>query len=82
LLLWLLVLCATGYVGLATVAASLLLPLWMFLSSADVSLQIFAATAAVLIAFTHRGNLTRLRHGIEPRFERARILLRLLRRGS
>ncbi|MEO8671857.1 MAG: glycerol-3-phosphate 1-O-acyltransferase PlsY [Tahibacter sp.] len=82
LLLWLLLLSLTGYVGLATVAASLLLPLWMFVVAADSSLQLFAALTALLIIFTHRGNLLRLRRGVEPRFERARILLRLLRRGS
>jgi glycerol-3-phosphate acyltransferase PlsY len=41
----------------------------------------FAIAAALFIAFTHRGNLRRLRDGTESRFARARLLHRL-RGGS
>ncbi len=76
---WLLVLTATGYVGLSTVLASAtLVPLALATGAEPVRLG-FAAVLAVFIAFTHRGNLARLRAGTEPRFERARLWTRLRR---
>jgi glycerol-3-phosphate acyltransferase PlsY len=76
LLLWLLVLTSTGYVGLSTVCAGLGLlgvAWWQgALTVADPRLG-FALFAAVFLVFTHRENLRRLRLGTEHRFERARI---------
>jgi glycerol-3-phosphate acyltransferase PlsY len=42
-----------------------------------------AVAAAALLVFTHRSNLARIAAGSEHRFERARVLARLLggRRG-
>ena len=80
---WLLCLLFTGYVGLSTVLAStsLLASAWFFEASAGQWL--FAAASALLLTFSHRSNLLRLRQGTESRFEKARILGRLLsaRRG-
>jgi len=74
---WLLVLTATGYVGLSTVlAAATLVPLALA-TDADTVRVAFAMVLALFIAFTHRGNLARLRAGTEPRFERARLWMRL-----
>lgn len=72
LLLWLALLTATGYVGLASVLATLaLLPLaWLAGSAGALG---FALAAAAFVVFTHRGNLQRLRAGTEHRFERARL---------
>jgi glycerol-3-phosphate acyltransferase PlsY len=73
--LWILVLVATGYVGLATVLAALaLLPL-AFLGDlpAGDARQGFAIAAALFIVFTHRANLQRLAAGTEHRFERAQL---------
>ena len=82
LVLWLLVLTATGYVGLSTMlAAAALVPLawWSGAHSfADPRLP-FALAAAGFIAFTHRANVARLAAGTEYRFERARVWSRLLR---
>ncbi len=76
---WLLVLTVSGYVGLSTVlAAAVLVPLALA-TDADALRLAFAATLALFIAFTHRGNLARLRAGTEPRFERARLWSRLRR---
>ncbi|MBD9434981.1 glycerol-3-phosphate 1-O-acyltransferase PlsY [Pseudoxanthomonas sp. PXM03] len=72
-LVWLGVLVATGYVGLASIiATACLVPLawWMH---ADRPAQMFAAAAAVLVLFTHRANVQRLRAGTESRFERVRV---------
>jgi len=79
---WLLVLTATGYVGLSTVlAAATLVPLALA-TDADTVRVAFALVLALFIAFTHRGNLARLRAGTEPRFERARLWMRLRRRSA
>lgn len=79
--LWMLVLVASGYVGLSTVvAAAGLVPL-AWLTNADALRLAFVAALALFIAFTHRGNLARLRAGTEPRVERARLWTRL-RRGA
>ena len=79
---WMLVLVATGYVGLSTVLAALALPLLAWGTDAEPARLWFSMFAAIFIAFTHRANLQRLRHGTESRFERARLLHRLHRGWS
>ncbi|KAF1715999.1 acyl-phosphate glycerol 3-phosphate acyltransferase [Pseudoxanthomonas yeongjuensis] len=76
LLVWLLVLVASGYVGLASViAVACVVPLaWFIGAEADHARRLFACTAALLVLFTHRGNLQRLHAGSESRFERVRLL--------
>lgn len=76
---WMLVLVATGYVGLSTVLAALALPLLAWGTDAEPARLWFSMFAAIFIAFTHRANLQRLRQGTESRFERARLLHRLHR---
>jgi glycerol-3-phosphate acyltransferase PlsY len=72
-LVWVCVLVATGYVGLASIiATACLLPLSLWLG-ADGATQLFAAAAALLVLFTHRANVQRLRAGTESRFERVRF---------
>jgi glycerol-3-phosphate acyltransferase PlsY len=81
LLVWFVVLGLTGYVGLATVAAALALPpamLPFLLAGNWSSLLGWALAYAALIVFTHRANLARVRAGTELRFERARVLARVL----
>ena len=80
-LAWLLVLLATGYVGLSTVVAALTVPLWALWTDASPERRAFAIAMTVLLVFTHRSNLLRLWRGEESRFERARLLHRLYRRG-
>lgn len=76
LLVWAVVLIASGYVGLATVIAALCLPLLAWFGDAGLPRQCFAIAAALLVVFTHRGNLARLRAGTESRFAGARLLHR------
>ena len=76
---WMLVLVATGYVGLSTVLAALALPVLAWGTDAEPARLWFSMFAALFIAFTHRANLQRLRQGTESRFERARLLHRLHR---
>ncbi len=81
LVLWLLLLTTTGYVGLATICAALvLIPAALMLPDASVARTLFAIVAALFITFTHRENLRRLAAGTESRFERARVLARVFRR--
>ncbi|MBL8299538.1 MAG: glycerol-3-phosphate 1-O-acyltransferase PlsY [Rhodanobacteraceae bacterium] len=78
LLVWLLLLGSTGYVGLATVTAGLcFVPLLWWLAPQIPALHLYAAACALLLVLTHAGNLRRLYHGTERRFERARVLIRL-----
>jgi acyl phosphate:glycerol-3-phosphate acyltransferase len=76
LLVWVAVLVSSGYVGLASVIAVFcVVPLaWLIGAEADNARRLFACAAALLVLFTHRGNLQRLRAGSESRFERMRLL--------
>jgi len=81
---WVLVLIATGFVGLATIVAPVVFVVLTATTSVtpanDASALIaFAVAIALLIVFTHRGNIVRLVRGEEYRFEKARLLHRLLR---
>ncbi len=79
LLVWLIVLVGTGYVGLATVLAGLSLVPAMWLLGPDPlppALGALAISLATLLIFTHRSNLARLRQGTENRFEKVRLLKR------
>jgi len=80
IVVWLLVLTSSGYVGLSTVIAGACLPLLAWWNEATPERMWFAVAIAVFIVFTHRGNLQRLRAGSESRFERARVLHRLVAR--
>jgi len=72
-LVWVCVLVATGYVGLASIIATACLLPWSLWLRADGATQLFAAAAALLVLFTHRANVQRLRAGTESRFERVRV---------
>lgn len=78
--LWLLVLTTTGYVGLGTVIAGIAFPIVLVLIQGwpGGMLTGLAVAAAALLVFTHRSNLARIAAGSEHRFERARVLARLL----
>ncbi len=82
LAVWVLVLVSTGYVGLSTIlACAALVPLaWLLPGDAPMLRMAFALVAALLILYTHRANVKRLRDGNENRFERARLLARLGKR--
>jgi acyl phosphate:glycerol-3-phosphate acyltransferase len=65
---WFLVVFATGFVALATMAAAIAVAgaAW-FLPSATCALPAFALAMAALVAFAHRSNMARMRAGSEPR---------------
>jgi len=73
--IWLVAIACWRYVGLATMLAGLAFPLLVWLASAFVhpqstALLLFAIAIAVLLVFTHRSNLVRMRNGVEPRIGR------------
>ena len=80
---WALVIAATGYVGLATMIAGAAFALFAVATSTTPvnALTLFAIAIALLITFTHRGNIARLARGEEYRFDKARLLHRLRRSG-
>lgn len=79
LLVWVVTVVGTGYVGLATILAGLSLVPSMWLLGPDPlppALGVLAIALAVLLIFTHRSNLTRMLNRTENRFEKARLLRR------
>jgi glycerol-3-phosphate acyltransferase PlsY len=80
LLVWLLSLMWTGYVGLSTMLAGVALLVAAMAWHEDGARVAYAAVIALFLLFTHRANLARLRRGAEPRFERVRVLGRLMDR--
>ncbi|HXF09044.1 MAG TPA: glycerol-3-phosphate 1-O-acyltransferase PlsY [Candidatus Acidoferrales bacterium] len=79
---WLLVLVLTGYVGLATLCAALVAPLYVAAAVPDglaSPLGAFALIMAAFVFYTHRENIRRLLGGNENRFERVMLLRRLRR---
>ena len=72
---WLLVIALTGFVGLATVAAAVSVPVavlaWV---PGSIPLLTFGIVIAALVAWAHRGNLARIRAGTEPRAEKLWLL--------
>jgi glycerol-3-phosphate acyltransferase PlsY len=76
LLIWLLAVILFGFVGLASILGAV-----AFAAAAGASggpsrepLVVFAVLSAVLIAFTHRGNIARMVGGTEPRARRLWLL--------
>ena len=70
--LWLLVVASTRYVGLATVLAGLSFPAFVLLAgqfghARANAMLVFSIAIALFLVFTHRGNLLRLWRGQEPR---------------
>ena len=82
LVVWLLVIGISGYVGLASISVAIVLPLvgwWLAPVTQRIDVLLFAVSIGVLLLFTHRANVQRLLAGTENRFERARVLTRLRR---
>jgi glycerol-3-phosphate acyltransferase PlsY len=76
-----LVLILTGYAGLGTVTGALTALLYVTCFDAlglYSAAGVFTLTMALLVLYTHRGNLVRLWQGRESRFEKAMIFKRWL----
>jgi glycerol-3-phosphate acyltransferase PlsY len=70
LAVWFAFILLSGFVGLATVAAAIAVPVAATVTSAPPAMVAFGIAAAALVAFAHRDNLARVRAGTEPRVER------------
>ncbi len=78
LLAWAIVLTSFGYVGFATIAAAITAPIFIAATRFpdDQPLFIYCVTMVLMIIFTHRSNLQRMRDGSESR----QVRLMLFRR--
>jgi glycerol-3-phosphate acyltransferase PlsY len=70
--MWIAIVFCTGFVGLATMAATLAAAVWLglFELPAQLSLFVFACFVAALSLYTHRANIARMLRGEESRFSR------------
>lgn len=70
--IWIAIVVATGFVGLATMSATIAAALLfaIFKLPGEQPLVVFTAFLAVLIVFTHRSNIGRMLNGTESRFGR------------
>jgi glycerol-3-phosphate acyltransferase PlsY len=75
LLLWLVTVMLTGYVGLGTMLGTATLPVYFALHAPGrTPLLVFGLAMAAFIVFTHRSNLQRMRAGDENRARRLWLL--------
>jgi glycerol-3-phosphate acyltransferase PlsY len=84
LMVWLAVLVFSGFVGLATMSAAAVLPIYlgvMVLPAAQPTF-IYTSVMAVLIIFWHRSNIQRMRDGTEHRNARMMIFRRKASRSN
>jgi glycerol-3-phosphate acyltransferase PlsY len=70
ILTWLVAVIAFGYVGLASILAAMALAVAIAFTSPAAPLVCFGALSALLILFTHRSNIARMRAGTESRARR------------
>ena len=69
-LAWLTVVIAFGYVGLASILGAVALAVAVALTRGGTPLLVFGILSVLLILYTHRANLARMRAGPEPRARR------------
>jgi acyl phosphate:glycerol-3-phosphate acyltransferase len=75
---WFAVVAVSGFVGLASIAASLAMVAYLLIRDGGALTPVlsFALACAALVIWTHRGNVTRMRAGIEPRARRLWLFAR------
>jgi acyl phosphate:glycerol-3-phosphate acyltransferase len=74
ILTWLIAGILSGYVGLASMAAAVALAVSLWNRNAGAPLVTFGVLAALLILYTHRSNIRRMRTGTENRARRLWLL--------
>jgi len=74
MLVWLIVLVLTGYVGLATMVAALAFPFYAAWVLHSEPLLIFGIAMSLFVIFTHRSNIARMYAGTESRAMRLWLL--------
>ena len=75
---WFAVVAVSGFVGLASIAASLAIVAYLLIRDGGALTPVlaFALACAALVIWTHRGNVTRMRAGSEPRARRLWLFAR------
>lgn len=78
LVTWLVVVMLSGYVGLATMCASVSLPIYLGATQAPLpdALTTFSLVMALFVIYTHRSNVARMLRHTEPRAQRLWLLRR------
>jgi len=71
---WLATVMICGFVGLASITASLALVVALVATGASLPLRVFGIAAALFVLFTHRSNIARMRAGTESRARRLWLL--------
>lgn len=76
LLVWLVVVMLSGFVGLATMLATAAFPAYIGLSSGtpSIALLTFGCAMVLFVCYTHRANIERMRAGTENRAQRLWLL--------
>lgn len=76
LAVWLLVVTISGFVGLATILATVAFPVYVVATAAEPSLALlsFGCAGVLFICYTHRLNIERMRAGTESRAQRLWLL--------
>ena len=75
LLVWLVTVMLTGFVGLGTMLGTATLPLYFAVTTPrSLPLVVFGLLMAAFIVFTHRSNVQRMRAGVENRARRLWLL--------
>ena len=72
------VLVVTGFVGLATMSAAVMMPVWFAVTNlaGNQPTFLFLVLLALFIVYTHRVNIRRMRNGEESRWDRVMLLRR------
>jgi glycerol-3-phosphate acyltransferase PlsY len=75
---WFVVVAVSGFVGLASIGASLAIVAYLLIRDGGEMTPVlaFALACAVLVIWTHRGNVSRMRAGNEPRARRLWLFAR------
>ena len=78
ILVWLMVVLLSGYVGLATIMAGFSAPVYLLLTGeiANQPLMTLAVSMALFLVYTHRENIRRLKAGAEARVGQLAIFRR------
>lgn len=78
LIVWLIVVMLSGFVGLATMLATATFPAYVVVSGTDPSwaLLSFGCVMLLFVCYTHRSNIERMRMGTENRAQRLWLLRR------
>ena len=78
ILIWLVILVITGYVGFGTIITGISFPIYLYLFNNQVpELMIFGMLCSIFIIFTHRSNIIRMYRGEENQFEKIMIFKKI-----